>query len=676
MTENKQSNILVVDDNPDNLRLLVGILKDNDYKVRPAKDGQTAINSAISNPPDMILMDILMPEMDGYETCRRLKANSITQDIPIIFISALDAPIDKVKAFSGGGVDYVSKPFNEEELLARIDTHLSLRKAQKELAERNVLLQNEIAERKKTEKSLRMAKEEAEVANKAKSTFLANMSHELRTPLNGILGFTQILRNDPTVSARQLKGVNVIEQSGNHLLSLINDVLDLVKIESRKVEVHETDFDLPSFLKQTTEIIRVRAKQKKIEFFLEISGNLSVTVRGDEQHLRQILLNLLGNAVKFTDAGKVTLKALKIEEKKRDSESKSVFRFQIEDTGVGIFPEDMKNIFKPFQQAGDVKRRAEGTGLGLPISRKLLTLMGGTLKAESQPESGSLFFFELEMPVIDTQKQYKKIRTPGKKIIGFRKNSTKQKICENSEIPLTTTMKVLVIDDSMVNRTVFKYMLSPLGFEISESGNGQDALKKAEILQPDAVITDLIMPKTDGVELIRQIRRHPVLKNTPVIASSASVYEEDYLKSRKAGADGFLSKPINAERLYEMLGKLLDIEWVYEKLPAETGILPEIPESAKARLPELINILENKIKKISTIHNISDPEIIAPPYEELEKLHQMANIGMLPRIAKRAEDIKAADIRYTAFANELKRLANDFEDKKLLAFIEAYTIQE
>jgi len=495
LMENTRSHILIVDDKPDNLRLLGDILKGMGFKVRPAINGQIAIHSAISTPPDLILMDILMPEMDGYETCRQLKADPTTKDIPLIFISALGGSIDKVKAFKAGGVDYVNKPFNKDELLARITTHLALRHAHKHMEEsekrfaavmnsmdsvmyaadmetyellfvnqytrdafgatkgdicwlalqksqtgpcefctnkylvkngestgvytwdfKNTqngrwyhihnraihwpdgrLVRTEIATDitvlKQTEAALKTAKESAEIASRAKSTFLSHMSHELRTPLNSILGYARLLKRD--VSAEKTREFDIIEQSGQHLLSLINDLLDLAKTEAGKIDLVLTDFNLAGFLENLADIIRIRCELKGIGFQMILSDHLSCMIRADEIRLRQVLLNLLGNAVKFTSDGEIGLQVEHLEI------SDDHVRFKVTDTGVGILKADLDTIFDPFQQAGDPKMNVKGTGLGLNLSKYLVDLMGGELRVESKPGSGSTFWFDLNLAAVN-----------------------------------------------------------------------------------------------------------------------------------------------------------------------------------------------------------------------------------------------------------------------------------
>ncbi|MCP5500196.1 MAG: hypothetical protein H7A25_09865 [Leptospiraceae bacterium] len=315
----------------------------------------------------------------------------------------LEKPIRLKRKHFSDELDSLCQSLNQmrenllSELARRKVIEEELKNLNEELEERVVQRTNE----------LEKAKIAVESASNARNVFFTHMSHELRTPLNGILGYVQILKNDSSLASQQMNGLNVIEQSGNHLLSLINDVLDLAKVESGNIELHKTEFNLLETITNTCNIIRIRSKEKGIELCETISDDLPEAVFADERRLFQILLNLLGNAVKFTDKGRVTIKAQKVKTSVRDNSQYALLYFEITDTGIGISPIDLDRIFDPFRQVGDIKRRSEGTGLGLAITSKLLTRMGGELKAESQLNLGSKFWFELELELVASSKPSK-----------------------------------------------------------------------------------------------------------------------------------------------------------------------------------------------------------------------------------------------------------------------------
>ncbi|MGE0083092.1 MAG: transporter substrate-binding domain-containing protein [Desulfococcaceae bacterium] len=409
-----------------------------------------------------------------------------------------------------------------------------------------------IAERRKGEEELKKAKADAEAANKAKSAFLAGMSHELRTPLNGILGYAQILKDDPSLSEDHGKGLTIIEKSGNHLLSLLNDILELAKVESGKIELTESVFHFPDMIRTVNSMIEVRAERKGISYcYEEISseekGKMPVYLHGDEKHLIQVLVNLLGNAVKFTEKGSITLKTENRGTEPGNGFVLRVLGFEIRDTGIGMTEQDLGKLFRPFQQVGDKKFHAGGTGLGLVISKTLVELMGGKLDVSSQYGSGTVFSFELKLRDAEEKKenQFGNIR----KILGYKGKKH----------------RILIADDKEFNRHVFSDLLSPLGFEISDAENGEDGLEKAREFPPDLIVTDLMMPGMDGIEFIRNIRQSPELRHIPVIASSASVYAQDRQNSLAAGADEFLEKPMDIGIFMEQLQRLLHLEWDYEE---------------------------------------------------------------------------------------------------------------
>jgi len=512
----------------------------------------------------------------------------------------------------------------------------------------------QIEKLRQTEEQLRKSKEQAESASKAKSEFLANMSHELRTPLNGILGYAQILQRDRAATPKQQKGLNIIQQSGEHLLNLITDILDLSKIEAGKLELLPRDFAFDSFLSSVVEISRIRAQQKNIAFEYEELTPLPAAVRCDRKRLRQVLLNLLGNAIKFTDSGSVTLRVsefriqnseFRIEETGKSqadtenpptasprlplssSPSSSKIRFEIQDTGVGMTPEQLQKIFLPFEQVGDRDRAAEGTGLGLAISRRIVEMMGSTIQVESNPGVGSTFLFDLDLPAA-TEWEDLAASPSGRQIDGYQGRKR----------------KILVVDDRWDNRSVLVELLAPLGFELTEANNGREGMEKAREIQPDLILTDLVMPVMDGFEMMRQLRRSPEFQQTIIIACSASVFNFHKEHSREVGGDDFLPKPIQSEELLQQLQHYLNLEWTYD-----TATLPPLPDPSP-----------------------SPSDMVIPSGEELLPLYEASQIGHIERMKQEAQKLQQLDPAYASFAARILELAEEFEYEAAIELIEPH----
>ncbi|MES9993485.1 MAG: response regulator [Candidatus Thiodiazotropha sp.] len=772
MSDRRFDKILVVDDSTDNLQLLMKQLTEQGYTVYPASEGNLALEFVQSILPDLILLDVRMPGMDGYEVCRRLQGDDRTRPIPIIFLSALEDERDKVKGFQAGGVDYITKPFQLEEMLARIRTHLRIRELTEgleqevnaqteELTVTNQRLQQEIAEHNQAEEEIKLnaermetmlqlsqmvnatqeevfdfafdaavrltrsklgylalmnedetvmtmqlwskeameecrvpgmpqlypventglwgeavrqrrpiitndynapnpwkkgtpeghvklvrhmnlpvivddrivlvagvgnkeqdysetdvkqlslvmegmwrlieriraekdlaryhnqleetvkqrteeliqSRDAAENANKAKSVFLANMSHELRTPLNAILGFSSIVRKDPQLPEKQRQNLDIINRSGEHLLTLINDVLEMAKIEAGGVSLSNVAFDLGDMVLDVTDMMQMRAKEKGLQLSIDQSSKFPRYIVGDEHRLRQVLINLIGNAIKYTERGRVDVRLGTKQNDRYD------LLIEVEDSGPGIAPQDQPLIFKPFVQLGK-NGVSKGTGLGLTITRQYVQMMGGNIHLESTLGKGSLFRIDLPLTEATEKEIYKTKQVRTGNVVGLA--------------PGQEQKRILIVEDQADNQALLSYLMESVGLQIMVAENGKKGVELFQSWQPHLILMDRLMPVMDGEEATLRIRQLPQGQAVKIVAVTASAFKEQRKQMLEAGMDDVVGKPYRADEIYACLSKQLDLKFQYEELE-------EFRDQAETLTAEMLSIVPEALR--NELHN-------------------------------------------------------------------------
>jgi two-component system, sensor histidine kinase len=516
--------ILLVDDRTENLISLEMILADFDVTFIRATSGMEALRKTLNDEFALVILDVQMPGMDGYETLSLMRKRRKTKYLPVIFVSAIhQSDLHIVKGIETGAVDFIPKPIIPEVLIGKVRVFLDLYIQKEKL--RQLLNNLEI-----NNKELAIQREKAEEATRAKAMFLANMSHEIRTPLNGIIGIFKILE-DTKLTEKQQELIQIITTSGENLMNIINDILDFSKIEAGQILLEKIELNIGEIISNAVKLLRFNAEEKGLKIHIHIDKDIPDCLIGDPLRLNQVLTNMINNAIKFTNKGSITISA-EITEKTKEEVA---VLFKITDTGIGISEEGKAKLFKEFSQTDDsTTRKYGGTGLGLAICRNLIHLMNGELGVESQLGKGTMFWFILKYPY---------------------KNKPSKKVEEKITIP--KDLRILIAEDNAVNQRITQLLLHKIGVKCDIAHNGREAFEMFRENNYKLILMDMQMPELDGVESTRKIREYeknyPEKKEVYIVAVTANAFSENREQCFQAGMNNFIIKPFKESELKNII---------------------------------------------------------------------------------------------------------------------------